>query len=62
MTRFKKFKERITLEKLVKLILALPKTHNGACKFCKYNDKSCMSSTEYKCKDGIKEYLEEEVD
>lgn len=55
MTNFEKFKQDLTVERLVSM-LADPYCER-ACDYCAYNSHSCIEDCEY----GIKKYLESEV-
>lgn len=56
MTNFEKFKQDLTVERLVNMLVD---THcGGACDYCVYKNHSCINY----CKYGIKKYLEMEVE
>ena len=56
MTNFEKFKQDLTIERLVNMLEG--SYCEGACDFCAYNSHSCIEDCEY----GIKKWLESEVE
>ena len=56
MTNFEKFKQDLTVERLVNMLTDT--YYEMACVFCAYNSVSCIEDCEY----GIKKWLESEVE